>query len=181
MTSISFAGAGRGSWIVEQAPDRGVGIRDGRNHAMSSRTKVEDISARFWSISSSEGPGPYCGPRRSRRDFFAVLTGGTCSGIEARIGSIAWRTTCSGVVPASRAFAGSLACPPVSMEVEVHRRRLSDLIVSPIRRCLDRPTDTNNCPVFKGTTYDVAILATVPIHPCSVRVIGSLNVITSPV
>src|SRR5271166_3168118 len=103
-----FAGASREFWIVEQVPDRGVGIRDGRNHAMSSRPKVENISARFWSISSSEGPGPYC-DQIPRRDSFAVLTGKTCSGKEDRIGSMAWRTTCSGVVPASRAFARSLA------------------------------------------------------------------------
>jgi hypothetical protein len=44
-----------------------------------------------------------------RRDFFSVLTGGTCSGIEARIGSIAWRTISSGVEPAARAFARSFA------------------------------------------------------------------------
>jgi hypothetical protein len=50
---------GRKSGIVEQIPYRGVGIRDGYDHAISSRPNVENISARFWSISSSDGAGPY--------------------------------------------------------------------------------------------------------------------------
>lgn len=93
--------------LSEEIPNRRMRIRHGGDHAMSSRPKVENISSRFWSISVSEGPGPYFA-QIPKRDFFGVLAG-DCSGMEAKIGLIACRTTCSGVVPAARAFARSFA------------------------------------------------------------------------
>ena len=44
--------------IVEQAPQGGMSVSTGRNHHKS-RAKPRKISARFASISSAEGAGPY--------------------------------------------------------------------------------------------------------------------------
>jgi hypothetical protein len=65
-------------WVGEKIPDGRVGVGDRGDHHKSERGKLANISARFRSISSADGAGPYfaSSPRKDNVGSFRMQVAG---------------------------------------------------------------------------------------------------------